>query len=501
MYKKKRPFGEDKGDHTKRRKQSRLNKDFNPEFKYGDKPKQREWKELYKYVEGRKVITYGINYDHLMAVMGDIADYAGTEFGRDIQEEIETGTRSELGEKQIMPNYYAVEKLGAEPNEQNFRELVESNRIGPLTAAEKEQLKRLIKNYDKDVDAMKAEWAGRRKNYVVDSGKCITAIMTTFVNEAFAGLLKSDPGYTVARNSNDVSEFIRWFKCKTLEGLGLDDDRKEEKELKELLGSEREHLTIRQAGGTMNYIMKIDRLLKQLNKLQFERKKKEKAAKLAVMDDITKELELEEMLDDIKTANNTESSFIKVIFTEIRDNGNQAVSHSDTLKSAIRNKQLEIGISSCEPPYTKLDVMLQDMRKLANTAMRESIAQRNLNHVNKKDDRNGRRDNDLLINNQVTDKGVKVCWFCRDQLNNENAAKLHTWYNCRYNSKSKSYVGEKRKKLKMQEAKQKVQTEKDKIEKAQEEKVIAILKKHIKINQDPQEPIDEVNVNTGRRHG
>ncbi len=498
--KRKRQYNDDKGHRDKRdNKKTRYNKDFNPDFKYGDKPKNREWQELYKYVQGRKVITYGINYDHLMAVMGDIADYAGQEYGSDLQQEIETGERSELGTEQIMPAYYAEESLGEEPNEQNYRQRVGSNRLGALTAAEKEDLKRLVKNYDKDVGLMKDEWAARRKNYIMDSGKCITAIMTTFVNQSFAALLKSDAGYNVARNSNNVSEFIRWFRRKTLEGLGLEEARDEEKALKDLLGSESKHLTIRQAEGTMNYISTIDRLLKQLNKIQFEKKKKEKAAKLDRMEEEEREAELEEMYEDIRTANNQDSSFINVIFCEIRDNGNQAVSHSDTLKSAIRNKQLEKNISSVEAPYTELDVMLQDMRKLANAAMRDSIAQRNVSQVNKKEDKHGRRDNSLFINNQSVDKGVMLCKFCRDQIRNERASKTHDWHNCKYNKMSSSYVGDYIRRVRVDEAKQKAQAEKDKREKAQEDKVIAILKKHIKTIQDPQELNDEVKANPGRQ--
>ena len=114
--------------------------------------------------------------------------------------------------------------------------------------------------------------------------------------------------------------------------------------------------------------------------------------------------------------------------------------------------------------------MLLELRKLVNVAMQESVVQRNVSHLVR-----DHKANNVFVNAQDLQPENKSCNFCEHVLHSKDAAKTHIFYDCMYNRKNRKFVGEAKRKERINLAKKKISDKNNK----EEMKIMAIVNKHL----------------------
>ncbi len=498
--KKRRLNVEQRHDKVKRLKQG---KKFNFEFRQGEESKAKKLEDEF-YKDGKKIITLGINYVHYLEVLNQIAQEAALNYGSEIEAEILTGKRSEITKSIDYPEDQLEELIGPYPTikwyKENKRDNTNNNQAGgrrrganaanqvnlnePLTEEEKEELEMLQEEYKSKKKRWDNEWAAKRAIYQENYGKCIESILQRTSANIQNDLKTKTTGYLQAKNSQSVAVFFDWFKDKVKAAINMGGDR-EDDQIAKLIGTDTDHLKIRDCEDEMAYIMNIERLIDEYHKIKLNKKWEDQQDEVAEMT-IAERKEAKKRLSKLVRKEIEENSMIKrVIFRELRDFGGGK--RSEAVKEAIKSKTIDKKIMVGDVPYSTVSEMLEDLKPVVRNAKLENAEKSQQYHTV----RNGwEKDGKVIVNSQGmrNQNGQKKdCWYCKKKLNREDQAKGHTWDYCWYNRDSSQYKGKEEEERALKKAKARAETDKKEI------KNYNAVMKEMKILKDTVEKLRENN--------
>ncbi len=447
---KRKDFNKKQNNNYKKQKNYGPNAPYRLNLQQGENKRPVAFKETRKINhDGEKVMAHAMDYVHYLKVLIRISNMAGSEFGKEIRNEIDTGEPSDVSMSAIAPKAWceADVSIGPYPTEREFKQKYrETPRLNaPLTAEEKELLTRLQKDYDENKKIKQKEWTGIRNLYLENRGKCITKILTDCTSETMRLALRNRHDYSEATNADSVADFINWYTYAIKQTVGFDDSNKEKLEIETLLSSESDHLKIAQLSGPQDYILCVKSLLTVYKKLLLNDRIAYNEEELQNMTEEKKNEEINRMTQNIDYEVDRNGLFKRTIFKELRDAGNTP---SNAIIRAVKVLQDKDGKSIDTPPYDTISEMLEVMTDLANTALLENIEGIKVYQQTRNEEKAMEREN-AIINNQMMDKGdrnKKECKYCLEVLGREQNSKNHYWRDCFYNKKSSKFIGEDRKK-------------------------------------------------------
>lgn len=431
-------------------KKQKYNLPYRLNLQQGENKRPVAFKETRKTNhDGEKVMAHAMDYVHYLKVLIRISNMAGSEFGKEIRNEIDTGESSDVSMTAIAPKAWceADISVGPYPTEREFKQKYrDTPRLNvPLTAEEKESLARLQKDYDENKKIKQKEWTGIRNLYLENRGKCITKILTECTSETMRLGLRNRHDYAGAINADSVAEFMNWYTYAIKQAVGFDDPSEEKLEIEKLLSSDSDHLKITQLAGPQDYILCVKSLLIVYKKLLVNDRIAFNEEELQRMTDEKREEETNRMTQNIDYEVDHNGLFKRTIFKELRDSFN---SSENAIIRSVSVKQNKDGKSLDTPPYDTISEMLEVMTDLVNKALLENIEEVKLYYQTRNEEKATEKES-ARINNQMIgkgDKNKKECKYCLEVLGREQNSKNHYWRDCFYNKKSTKFIGEERKK-------------------------------------------------------